>query len=187
MHTIQSTISQIVTSIKPFDQQEKEHIAFTQNWIASGSQLFRLFKPANPAIHLVSYFVVFDQNSQKILMVDHKKSELWLPPGGHVERNEHPKETVKREIIEELGIEAHFFFDDPFFLTVTDTVGCVQLHTDVSLWYVVKGNSNESLQYDKDEFHQICWYDWDQIPYERSDVHMRRFIDKLMHHLANKI
>ncbi|MFI5343447.1 MAG: NUDIX domain-containing protein [Chlamydiales bacterium] len=38
-------------------------------------------------------------------LVDHKKANLWLPAGGHVEPNEHPRETVKREILEELSIQ----------------------------------------------------------------------------------
>ena len=33
----------------------------------------------------------------------HPKINLWLPPGGHVELNEDPIETVKREIFEETG------------------------------------------------------------------------------------
>lgn len=169
-----------VTSILPVDLLEKEHLEFVKAWIASGVEIFRIAKPDKPNIHLVSYFIVIDPDTNSLLLVDHKKAELWLPSGGHVEPNEHPRETVKREVQEELGIEAEFLFENPLFLTVTKTVGNVTPHTDVSLWYVLKGNRNRSLKFDTNEFHQIQWFQPNEIPYERTDPHMRRFVDKVI-------
>ena len=34
----------------------------------------------------------------------HRKLELWLPPGGHVDPNELPDEAAVREVLEETGI-----------------------------------------------------------------------------------
>ena len=132
-----------------------------------------------PDPHLVSYFLLLDPKTNKVLLVDHKKASLWLPTGGHVELNEHPKETVEREVFEELGIQADFLLPGPFFLTVTQTVGQTAGHTDVSVWYLLKGCSNESYQFDKEEFHQICWFALADIPYRQSDPHMQRCIEKL--------
>lgn len=167
-----------IASILPFDLLEKEHLDFVKTWIASGAEIFRIAKPDHPNIHLVSYFIVIDPHTNEILLVDHKKAGLWLPAGGHVEHNEHPRETVRREIREELSIEADFLLENPLFLAVAKTVGNVKQHTDVSLWYVLKGNRSQPLQFDSDEFHQIEWFQSDQIPYERTDPHMQRFVDK---------
>ena len=41
----------------------------------------------------------------KILLLDHSKYGIWLPPGGHVEERETPDETAKRETLEETGFE----------------------------------------------------------------------------------
>jgi 8-oxo-dGTP diphosphatase len=177
---IREEILTTIASIIPFDNAEKEHLNFVKDWIASGAEIFRIEKPNKPDIHLVSYFIVIDPETNELLLVDHKKAELWLPPGGHVELNEHPKETVKREIKEELGIDAEFMFEDPLFLTVTNTVGHVARHTDVSLWYVLRGNKETPLTFDLDEFHQIQWFQQKEIPYERTDPHMKRFVDKVM-------
>ena len=46
-------------------------------------------------------YVVWDQS---VLLHWHKKINLWLPPGGHVEPNEDPVEAVLREIFEETGL-----------------------------------------------------------------------------------
>ena len=41
----------------------------------------------------------------RVLLVLHKKLGLWLPPGGHIEKGETPDAALKRELMEELGIE----------------------------------------------------------------------------------
>ena len=35
----------------------------------------------------------------------HKKVNMWLPPGGHIEDNEDPLQAVTREVFEETGLE----------------------------------------------------------------------------------
>jgi 8-oxo-dGTP diphosphatase len=183
---IREEIITIVSSILPFDSVEKEHIDFAKNWIASGVEIFRIAKPDKPNIHLVSYFTIVDPSTSEFLLVDHKKAKLWLPPGGHVEINEHPQETVKREVREELGIEAKFIFEAPLFLTVTNTVGNVTLHTDVSLWYILEGNRHDQITFDTEEFYQIRWFHPNEIPYQNSDPHIRRFVDKSHRYLCTK-
>lgn len=179
MISIRQEIKNTINSISPFDETEQEHITFTKNWIESGAEIFRTAKPATPDPHLVAYFLLIDTSSNQILLVDHKKAGLWLPSGGHVEINELPKETVKREILEELGIEANFMIEDPVFLTVTKTVGQTAGHTDISLWYILNGCSSDSYAFDTEEFVQIRWFSPIKIPYNQSDPHMIRCIEKL--------
>ena len=65
------------------------------------------------------------------------------------------------------------------FLTSTLTVGLTAGHTDVSLWYVLKGDSNKAYEFDKEEFNDIRWFHLNDVPYKKSDPHMGRFIQKL--------
>src|SRR5436305_7354094 len=40
----------------------------------------------------------------KVLLHRHPKQRLWLPPGGHIERDELPQDAAVREIEEETGL-----------------------------------------------------------------------------------
>lgn len=180
---MRSEILSLIENIDPFDELEAEHRLKALKWINSGRGLFRLQKPATPDPHLVSYFVLFDSNARKILLVDHKQAQLWLPSGGHVEPNEHPKATVERECLEELGITANFLFDEPIFITITKTVGLTAGHTDVSLWYVLRGDSGKPINFDQDEFHTVNWFELDRLPFDRAEPHLKRFTLKLLEQL----
>ena len=83
---------------------------------------------------------------------------MWLPTGGHVEPGEHPTDTVRREVVEELGVPAVFapaHGARPAFLTVTTTVGRPEdRHVDVSLWYVLSGRRDQPLTPDPAEFRE---------------------------------
>ena len=176
---VMQQIQEVISDVEPYDDIEREHIRDTIAWIQSGTQIFRVAKPDVPDKHLVSYFVLFDEGAQKLLLVDHKKAMLWLPSGGHVEVDEDPKDAAIRECMEELGVEAEFWSSNPIFLTSTVTVGLTAGHTDVSLWYVLKGDSKATYQFDKQEFNDIRWFGFDEIPNLKSDPHMVRFVEKL--------
>jgi len=104
---------------------------------------------------------------------------LWLPPGGHVEQGEHPRDTVAREIREELGFAPAHEITVPLMVTCTTTVGLSSGHTDVSLWYVVNATKSQAMRYDVQEFEGIKWFGFSEVPLNRSDPHLERFIRKL--------
>jgi 8-oxo-dGTP pyrophosphatase MutT (NUDIX family) len=176
---MRSKIFQMVDAIVPLDDMEEAHISFTKKWIVSGAEIFRIAKPAMPDPHLVAYFLLIDQLAGKVLLVNHKKAGLWLPAGGHVEINEHPKATVQRELMEELGVEPDFIAYDPVSLTVTKTVGETAGHTDVSLWYILRGSSDQNYEFDPKEFMQIQWFQPEEISFDQADPHLKRCIQKL--------
>jgi len=174
---MRSAIRQEVASIRPLDALEEAHQSDTLAWIDSGAELCRLSKPATPPKHLVAYFAVVD--AEYILLVDHRLAQLWLPTGGHVEPGEHPRDTVQRELREELGIAPDASLREPLMITCAETVGQTAGHTDVSLWYIVRFSRSMALRYDAAEFLDVRWFRHDEVPMERTDPHMGRFLRKL--------
>ena len=68
---------------------------------------------------------------------------------------------------------------EPVFLTVTDTVGRTAGRTDVSLWYVLRGDQKRELAFDRNQFRGVRWFHRDAVPLERADPYMGRFLTKL--------
>ena len=166
-----------VEAITPLDDIERSTKSEVLSWIDSDAEICRIEKPATPPKHLVSYFAVID--GEYILLVDHINAELWLPTGGHVEPGEHPRTAALREAKEELSIDGEFLHSSPVFLTVAETVGRTAGHTDVSLWYTLRGNRNDDITYDTTEFRTVSWFHRKDVPLGRSDIHMERFLRKL--------
>ena len=168
-------IKKEVLSITPLDALEEETISNVVAWIDTNAEIYRTKKPSTPPKHLVSYFVVID--GEYLLLVDHINAEKWLPTGGHVELGEHPKETVVREAYEELKIKASFIQENPVLITSTETVGKTAGHTDISLWYTLRGDRSAPTEIDTTEFHQSRWFHKSQLP-SNTDPHLARFVEK---------
>jgi 8-oxo-dGTP pyrophosphatase MutT (NUDIX family) len=174
---MRSAVREEVASIEPCDALERAQREDTLAWIDSGAELFRLLKPSTPPKHLVSYFVLVDDDH--VLLVDHKNAQLWLPTGGHVEPGEHPRATVVRELREELGLRLTHVPRPPLMLTASETVGLTAGHIDVSLWYVIDADRRATLTFDREEFHSVKWFHFADAPISRSDPHLQRFLGKL--------
>lgn len=166
-----------IAAIRPWDACERAHQTTALRWIDSGAGIYRISKPADPPMHLIAYFAVVDCGH--ILLVDHRNAQLWLPSGGHVEPYEHPIHTVRREAQEELAIAAEFLLTRPIMISVSETVGLTAGHTDVCLWYALRGDRTARIDYDLDEFLDARWFPISELPLERSDPHMSRFAQKL--------
>jgi 8-oxo-dGTP diphosphatase len=183
VRTSVETVHDLVADLKPGDDLEAEHRSDTLRWLRGTDDVYRRVKPATPPRHLVSYVVPVDPADGGVLLVDHIKAGLWLPPGGHVEPDEHPAETARREAGEELGLGPDAdFAHEPAFLTVTRTVGVTAGHTDVSLWFLVEVDRSVPLVLDHNEFRAARWWSPSQLmtaDATRFDPHLGRFLAKV--------
>jgi len=117
-----------------------------------------LARDENIHSHFCAYFVPFNSDTKQVLLGDHKKSGLWLMPGGHIDANESLLATLNREILEELGV-AEFYTErpEPFLLTITNIVTDVRpckKHFDV--WHLME-TDGEGLEIDYTEYNEVRW------------------------------
>lgn len=166
-----------LAALRAQDTLERQQLQQARDWVASGVELCRLHKPATPAQHLVSYFVLDD--GQQLLLVDHHNAGLWLPTGGHVDPGEHPRATVQRELQEELGMALPGPVGPPLMLTISTTVGRTAGHTDVSLWYRVPARRDQPLHWDRSEFADVRWFAFDALPLARCEPQLARYVSRL--------
>ena len=112
----------------------------------------------NPSSHFCAYFLPYDTSRKKVFIVHHKKSGLWISPGGHIDKGETLLSALNREIEEELGVK-NFFSEppSPFLLTTTPIENqnhpC-RKHYDV--WVLVPTDGSD-FNIDPKEFHDTKW------------------------------
>ena len=117
----------------------------------------------------VAVFVVRDG---KVLLHWHRKLGMWLPPGGHIERDELPDEAAAREVLEETGVEVELAgerredVEDPVQLhrpagVQLEDIGPGHQHIDLIYFARPKGSSGIRDEFSADK---VGWYapeDWD--------------------------
>lgn len=82
----------------------------------------------------------------RALLVNHKKLGVWLYPGGHLETNETPDETVIREVKEETNLDVEIVSDkdenladseaNVFVLHQPYTILCEKIKSDLEHYHI---------------------------------------------------
>ena len=111
----------------------------------------------NPS-HFCCYFLPYNPDTKQVFIVHHKKSGLWLSPGGHIDKDENLMRTLNREIEEELGVKDKIKEEiKPFLLTITPIENRVQpCKEHLDIWYRFPTNGSE-FNVDPKEFHTTKW------------------------------
>lgn len=108
--------------------------------------------------HYCSFFLPYDPHEGKIYLGHHIKAKDWIPPGGHIEVGETPKDTAIREMMEELKTKITKDMLTPFNLSVKVVNqpgrGCMT-HYDV--WHLVNIKVQE-FDYLKSEYYDAGWF-----------------------------
>ena len=114
----------------------------------------------------VSVTAVVLNDEGKILLLDHvlRPQYGWGTPGGFVDNGEQPADAVRREILEETGLE------------LTD-LELVWVRTIVShIEIIFRARANGEPQAKSREIHAAGWFEIDAMPEEMSGV--QKFVIK---------
>ena len=152
-----------------------------------------LTRDENPVSHFCAYFGAYDPKAKEIFIGHHKKSGLWLVNGGHIDKDETLKETLKREIDEEWGLNYEDLeVSEPQLLTIADIYNpkkqpC-RAHYDV--WHLVKVDK-DTFNPDKEklaeEFYENRWANLEEVrKLVAKDVNHNKAVDFIENNLFNE-
>ncbi|RJQ35379.1 NUDIX domain-containing protein [Candidatus Parcubacteria bacterium] len=105
---------------------------------------------------------VWIRHQGKILLGLRSKTSgnnTWGPPGGHLEMNETLVECAIRETREEAGIE----LANVKFLTYAENI-FKEAGTHYVTFHFTADWASGDLTPDPNEFHNLEWFDWDNLP-----------------------
>lgn len=133
---------------------EQTYLKFI-NFINSNNNLI---KANNPDRHLCAFFLPVDFSGKLMYLGHHIKANDWIPPGGHLNKNELPIQTVYREFYEELKYELTNEKVELFDLTIKDVSGNPRhgCKTHYDFWYLVFMEKHD-FDFDKTEFYTAGW------------------------------
>lgn len=119
---------------------------------------------------VVSGFIFLDN---KVLLIHHKKLDLWLPVGGHIDENETPDEALVREAKEETNLDIEILNNlnfplegnikknlaTPFYVNV-HSVGD---HDHCSLFYICKVINPKDININEEELKNFKWFSKEEL------------------------
>ncbi len=119
----------------------------------------------------VAVFVVW---RGKVLLHHHRKLGMWLPPGGHIERDELPDNAAVREVFEETGLNVELVGErrddvgDPVQLhrpagVQLENIGPGHQHIDLIYFARPTNSTNIWAEFSAEK---VGWYapeDWDAM------------------------
>ena len=123
----------------------------------------------------VTGVVVHDADERRVLLARRARDPFrgaWEIPGGFVDAGEHPADTARREVREELGVE----------LTITALVGIYAVesrHSGPLLGLTYAGTITGEPDPDPAEVTDWRWFPIDAVPYTMAGDHRARLQDWL--------
>lgn len=116
--------------------------------------------------HVTASAVVVNESYDAMLLMHHKKLDIWLQFGGHVDDNPDIEAMARQELMEESGI-AHAkrvsknIFDLSIHEVSERSDEPEHLHFDIRFLYSV--SSDVSFEVNRDEGYDIRWFNLDKI------------------------
>ncbi len=120
---------------------------------------------------LVVSAYIFHNN--KLLLIHHKKLNMWLPVGGHIEKDETPDEALFREAREEVNLDVEILSEvnllpganckkvlaNPFHVNVHT----VKDHDHCCFFYTCKAKNPENFILNKSEAEDFRWVSKEEL------------------------
>jgi 8-oxo-dGTP pyrophosphatase MutT (NUDIX family) len=91
----------------------------------------------------------------------HKRLNMWLQPGGHIDDGETPPQAAWREAVEETGLTVWHPNNQPHFFHVDVHPG-PRGHTHLDLRYLLVADAAQSPSPGEGESPHVRWFSWEE-------------------------
>lgn len=114
-------------------------------------------------------FVVYQDRT---LLHKHRNLDMWLPPGGHIDRDELPHIAAAREVLEETGLTVDIVHDEPTIFSdnakeipaprhiLLENIN--PFHQHIDMIYFARANSFD-FNPDTDESQDLKWFGLEEL------------------------
>lgn len=138
----------------PCDERERESI---EQFLSIAPTLEAPFDEHANDTHITGSAIVVGKRG--VVLHLHKRLNIWLQPGGHIEQGETPAEGALREAREETGLDVRHPDNGPV-LVHLDVHPGPRGHTHLDVRYVVMADDVEPAP-GADESQDVAWFSWD--------------------------
>ena len=162
--------------------------------------------PCSMHRHFTATAFVIDSHNRTLLLW-HKRLSRWMPPGGHIDENETPEETAKRECKEETGLDVEIVGDlqedifqshtkegcllkKPFTFLLENIPPCPErgelFHQHMDFVYLARPiNEQQILTLAHDEGTELRWFTMEEVEEldEKTDIfaNVKRYTLSILH------
>lgn len=149
--------------VAPDEEQERLRQAFLARLDDGPDALRREGRPS----HLTASAVVLDASRTSVLLVHHRRTGLWLQPGGHLEDGDASLAAAAlREAVEETGIADLRLLDDaPVHLERHPAPCGAEHHLDVRFALLAPDGAVPSVS---EESLDVAWFPLTALPVQRG-------------------
>lgn len=155
MGCVISHILDVLKAHTPIDQRERESM---EKFFAVVPTLIDPCNEEADMSHVTASAIVVSDAGNKVALHLHKRLNMWLQPGGHIDAGETPAQGALREAMEETGLPVRHHAGDGVFFHV-DTHPGPKGHTHYDLRYLVRAPEVAPAP-PEGESQQVVWFEW---------------------------
>ena len=153
-----------VADRRPVDARERESI---EDFVRRFDALAHPFSESADRVHVTTSAILVTTDRRRVLLHLHKRLNMWLQPGGHIDEGETPWDAAVREASEETGLPATLVMpegsaegDRPPLVHV-DVHSGGRKHVHLDLRYLVEAPHQPPTP-PEGESQQVAWFQWHQ-------------------------
>lgn len=147
-----------------------------------------LYSRQNTFGHITASSWILSNDLSSVLLINHKKYNIWVAPGGHVDEGELPSEAAVRETLEEVGVSNLISLSSDIFDIDIHRIPASEKKNEPEHWhadvrYIFKVGENTQVDLNLEECNA---YEWRKVIdlVNESDESNRRMAEKTLKRFA---